>query len=160
MNIKMLVLDVDGTLTDGKIYIGSQGELMKAFNVKDGLGIVKLQTQHIVPVIITGRISGIVEKRAKELGITEVHQGIKDKVKILRQIADKYEYDLKELAYIGDDENDIESMKLCGLIGCPADAVHSVINIADFVCKRNGGEGAVREFIDYLLTVRETQEQF
>lgn len=151
MNIKMLVLDVDGTLTDGKIYIGSQGELMKAFNVKDGLGIVKLQTQNIVPVIITGRISGIVEQRAKELGITEVHQGIEDKVKVLRQIADKYQYDLKELAYIGDDENDIESMKLCGFVGCPRDAVDSVIQIADFVCKRNGGEGAVREFIDYLL---------
>jgi 3-deoxy-D-manno-octulosonate 8-phosphate phosphatase (KDO 8-P phosphatase) len=153
MNIKMLVLDVDGTLTDGKIYIGSQGELMKAFNVKDGLGIVKLQTQHIVPVIITGRVSRIVEQRAKELGITEVHQGIKNKVKLLRQIADRYEYDLKELAYIGDDENDIESMKLCGFVGCPADAAYSVIEIADFVCKRNGGEGAVREYIDYLLLV-------
>lgn len=160
MNIKMLVLDVDGTLTDGKVYIGSQGELMKAFNVKDGLGIVKLQTQDIVPVIITGRVSEIVEQRAKELGITEVHQGIKDKVKVLRQIADKYEYDLKELAYIGDDENDFESMKLCGFVGCPADAVNEVITIADFVCTRNGGEGAVREFIDYLLTVKETQRQF
>ncbi|KAA9030657.1 KdsC family phosphatase [Niallia endozanthoxylica] len=151
MNIKMLVLDVDGTLTDGKIYIGSQGELMKAFNVKDGLGIVKLQTHEIVPVIITGRVSGIVEQRAKELGITEVHQGIKDKVKVLKQIADRYQYDLKELAYIGDDENDIEAMKLCGWVGCPADAADSVIAIADYVCKRNGGEGAVREFIDYLL---------
>jgi len=153
MNIKMLVLDVDGTLTDGKIYIGSQGELMKAFNVKDGLGIVKASSQHIVPVIITGRESGIVEQRAKELGITEVHQGIKDKVTILRVIADRYKYDLKELAYIGDDENDIESMKLCGLVGCPADAADSVVEIADFVCKRNGGEGAVREFIEYLLLV-------
>jgi len=151
MNIKMLVLDVDGTLTDGKIYIGSHGEMMKAFNVKDGLGIVKLQTHEIVPVIITGRVSEIVEQRAKELGITEIHQGIKDKVEILRQIAHRYQYHLKELAYIGDDENDIEAMKLCGFVGCPADAADAVIAMADYVCKRNGGEGAVREFIDYLL---------
>lgn len=157
MNIKMLILDVDGTLTDGKIYIGSEGELMKAFNVKDGLGIVKLQTQNIVPVIITGRISEIVEQRAKELGITEVHQGIKDKVKVLRQLADKYQYELKELAYIGDDENDLEAMKLCGMVGCPRDAVDSVIQLADFVCKRNGGEGAVREFIDYLLLFKKRE---
>ncbi|WP_084786589.1 KdsC family phosphatase [Bacillus tuaregi] len=151
MNIKMLVLDVDGTLTDGKIYMGSHGEMMKAFNVKDGFGIVKLQAQGIVPVIMTGRVSEIVEQRAKELGITEIHQGIKDKVKVLRQIADRYQYQLEEVAYIGDDENDIESMKLCGVVGCPADAVDSVIEIADYVCKRKGGKGAVREFIEYLL---------
>jgi len=151
MMIKMVVLDVDGTLTDGKIYIGVQGETMKAFNVKDGLGIIKLHIKGIVPVFITERNSEIVANRAKELNITEVHQGIHDKVKKLKQVAVKYECDFDEIAYIGDDENDLECMKLCGIKGCPADAADTVLQITDFVCKRNGGNGAVREFIDYLL---------
>lgn len=151
MKMKLLVMDVDGTLTDGKIYIGPQGEVMKAFNVKDGGGIVKLHSHDIIPVIVTGRISEIVEHRAKELGITEVHQGVKDKVKVLKQLADKYQCALGEIAYIGDDENDVEAMKLCGFVGCPQDAVEAVKQVADYVCQRNGGAGAVREFIEYLL---------
>jgi len=151
MMIKMVVLDVDGTLTNGKIYVGTQGEIMKAFNVKDGLGITKLHVKGIVPVIITGRNSEIIANRAKELNITEVHQGIHDKVKKLKQVAVKYECNFDEIAYIGDDENDLECMKLCSIKGCPADAESAVKKIVDFVCERNGGNGAVREFIDYLL---------
>jgi 3-deoxy-D-manno-octulosonate 8-phosphate phosphatase (KDO 8-P phosphatase) len=151
MMIKMLIMDVDGTLTDGKIYIGSQGEIMKAFNVKDGLGISKLYNNGIIPVIITGRNSKIVEWRAKELNITEIHQGVHNKVEKLKQVAEKYKCDLSEIAYIGDDENDLECMSLCGLKGCPADAASSVIKESDFVSQRNGGTGAVREFIEYLL---------
>lgn len=149
--IKMLIMDVDGTLTDGKIYIGNDGEIMKAFNVKDGLGIAKLNKKNILPVIITGRNSEIVTQRAKELNILEVHQGVHDKVKILLQIAEKYECNLNEIAYIGDDENDLDCMKLCGVKGCPADAVNAITKIADFVSKYNGGNGAAREFIEYLL---------
>lgn len=151
MTIKMLILDVDGTLTDGRIYIGSQGEIMKAFNVKDGLGIVKLQTHGIIPVIITGRQSDILTYRAKELNIVEVFQGVNNKIEKLKEVLNKYDVKLKEVAYIGDDENDLECMKMCAIKGCPADAVDIVIKISDYVCKRNGGEGAVREFIDYLL---------
>lgn len=154
MMINMIIMDVDGTLTDGKIYISSQGEIMKAFNVKDGLGISKLHSKGIVPVIITGRNSEIVTQRSKELNITEVIQGAHDKVKIARQLAKKYECDLGEIAYIGDDENDIECMKLCRIKGCPADAANDVKKIADFVSKRNGGDGAVREFIEYLLSMQ------
>lgn len=150
--IKILVMDVDGTLTDGKIYISSQGEIMKAFSVKDGLGIAKLHTKGIIPVIITGRTSEIVTQRAKELNITEVIQGVHDKVKILKQIAEKYNCDINEIAYIGDDENDLECMKICGVKGCPADAEDIVIKISDCICKRNGGDGAVRDFIEYILT--------
>lgn len=149
--VKMLVMDVDGTLTDGKIYIGSQGEIMKAFNVKDGLGIAKLNSKGIITVIITGRSSVIVTQRAKELNITEVIQGVHDKVKILRQVAEKYKCNLNEIAYIGDDENDLECMKICGVKGCPADADNEVKKIADYVCNCSGGDGAVREFISYLL---------
>jgi len=153
MMIKMVVLDVDGTLTNGKIYVGTQGEIMKAFNVKDGLGIVKLHVKEIVPVIITGRKSEIVTIRAKELDIKEVHQGIDDKFNKLKQIAKKYECDFNEIAYIGDDENDLECMKLCGIKGCPADAANDVKKVANFVSKRNGGDGAVREFIEYLMYI-------
>ena len=153
MMIKMVVFDVDGTLTDGKIYVGTQGEIMKAFNVKDGLGITKLHIKGIVPVFITGRNSEIITNRAKELNITEVHQGIHDKVKKLKQISGKYECDFDEIAYIGDDENDLECMKLCGIKGCPADAVNDVKKVVNFVSKRNGGDGAVREFIEYLLCI-------
>ncbi len=150
-DIKILVLDVDGTLTDGKIYISSQGEIMKAFNVKDGLGIRKLQQKGIIPVIITGRNSEIVSIRGGELGISEIYQGIEDKLTILDKICMKYSCNYKAVAYIGDDENDLECMNVCGIKGCPSDAVESVKNIADIVCKTCGGNGAVREFIEYLI---------
>lgn len=152
MNIKVLVMDVDGTLTDGKIYIGSNGEIMKAFNVKDGLGITKLHSNGIIPAIITGRKSDIVTSRAIELKIVDVYQGIDDKVEKLNKLAMKYNCGLSEIAYIGDDENDIECMELCGISACPSDAVESVRNISDFICTKSSGEGAVREFIDYILS--------
>ncbi len=151
--IKMIIMDIDGTLTDGKIYIGSEGEVMKAFNVKDGLGIRKLLVNGIVPVIITGRKSKIAAYRAKELNITEVHQGISDKVSELKRVCEKYQLTLNEVAYIGDDENDLECIKLCGYSGCPADAVNDVKKVVNFISKLNGGEGAVREYIEYLLNL-------
>lgn len=151
MKIKMLIMDVDGTLTDGKIYISTQGEIMKAFNVKDGLGIKKLAIHNIKPVIITGRESEIVTIRAKELGIQEVHQGIYDKVKTVKQLCEKYQYDFDEVAYIGDDENDLACMNLCGYKGAPSDAAAIVKDHSDFICSTSGGNGAVREFIESLI---------
>lgn len=151
MKIKMLVMDVDGTLTDGKIYIGENGEIMKAFNVKDGYGIVSAKKQGIVPVIITGRQSKIVEERAKELGIEELYQGVRDKVEVLKGVADKYGILLDEVAYIGDDLNDLGCMEICGLTGCPGDAIVDVVDRVDYVCKCSGGCGAVREFVKYIL---------
>lgn len=148
MKIKMLVMDVDGTLTDGAIYISPNGEAMKAFNVKDGYGIVQLRNQGIIPVIITGRKSQIVGERAKELKITELYQGIHDKLTQLKEVAEKYNVTLSEIAYIGDDLNDLECMEHCGFVGCPADAVDEVIAKAHYVCKHEGGKGAVREFIE------------
>lgn len=151
MRVKILVMDVDGTLTDGKIYIGSEGEIMKAFNVKDGYGIAKLNSLGVVTSIITGRKSDILTVRAKELQILEVYQGEENKIKKLKELATKYDCDFSEIAYIGDDENDIECMKHCGIKACPSDAVESVREIVDFICVKNGGEGAVREFVDYLI---------
>lgn len=152
--IKYLIMDVDGTLTDGKIYMGSDGEICKAFNVKDGYGINDIAiSEGIIPVIITGRESKILLNRCQELGVVEIHQGIENKVEKMKEIVD----DFSSVAYIGDDMNDIESMYLVkehgGLIACPADAAKQVIAIADFVSTKNGGDGAVREFIEWLLNI-------
>ena len=151
MMIKYLVMDVDGTLTDGKIYMGAHGEMMKAFNIKDGCGIHDIAIPGgIIPVIITGRTSEIVKKRCGELGIQQVYQGIKNKIEQLNSIAD----DLSQVAYIGDDINDLSCMipvKEAGVVGCPADAVERVKEISDFVALHNGGDGAVRDFIEWII---------
>lgn len=149
--IKMLVMDVDGTLTDGKIYIGENGEIMKAFNVKDGYAIVSLKDYNITPVIITGRKSKIVEMRAKELKITELHQGVSDKLTLLKEIAKSYNVNQEEIAYIGDDLNDLECIEFCGLSACPSDAIDLVKEKVNYVCKQSAGNGAVREFVDKNL---------
>ena len=151
MKIRILVMDVDGTLTDGKIYIGSDGEMLKAFNVKDGLGISKLRTNNIIPAIITGRKSEILKRRSEELKIEELYQGEENKIGKLKELVERYKCSLSEVAYIGDDENDLQCIKVCGLSGCPADAVESVKEAVDVVCTKDGGQGAVREFIEYIL---------
>ncbi len=150
--IKYLVMDVDGTLTDGKIYMGNNGEIMKAFSIKDGCGIHDiLIPAGIIPVIITGRISKILENRCKEIGIEEIHQGVLNKIEKLLTIAD----DLSTVAYIGDDINDLSAMnpikEAGGKIGCPADAVKIVKVLAYFISTKIGGEGAVREFIEWIV---------
>lgn len=151
MKIKLLVMDVDGTLTDGRIYIGAQGEVMKAFDVRDGYAIAQILPRlGIVPVIITGRSSAIVEQRAKELKITELHQGVADKLTKLKEAAAKYGVSAAETAYIGDDLNDLDCIRYCGITACPHDAVSDVSKQVDYVCAHDGGRGAVREFIDYL----------
>ena len=152
--IKYLVMDVDGTLTDGKIYMSDSGELMKAFNIKDGCGIHDILIPHnVTPVIITGRRSDIVNNRCREIGITEVYQGVSDKLeKMIEIVGDNT--GLRTVAYIGYDINDMKCMlavkEAGGLVGAPADAVDKVKGIADFVSPHKGGEGAVRDFIEWL----------
>ena len=150
MNIKLLVMDVDGTLTDGKIYMSADGELMKAFNIKDGYAIAHLEDKQIVPVIITGRSSEILVRRCRELGIIELYQGIEDKTAKLLSICKKFQVEASNVAYIGDDLNDLECMKICGYSAAPADAAKEVLASVDYICKHRGGEGAVREFIEQL----------
>lgn len=150
--IKYFVMDVDGTLTNGKIYMGNDGEVMKAFNIKDGYGIHDLLIlAEVIPVIITGRSSAIVTNRCKELGITELYQGESNKLGKLLTITS----DLSTVAYIGDDLNDFQVMNIIknegGVIGCPADATKQVKAISDHVCKKDGGDGAVRDFIEWLI---------
>ena len=152
-DIKVLVMDVDGTLTDGRVYIGESGEAMKAFNIKDGYGIANILPQNdIVPVIITGRKSNIVFNRAKELNIRHVYQGVSDKVQKLHELCSLLNCEMNQIAYIGDDLNDLPSMRIVGVCGCPNDAAKEVKEIADFVSIYCGGNGAVREFIEWLVT--------
>lgn len=149
--IKLVLLDVDGTLTDGGIYRGNNGEELKRFNVKDGYVIVNAQKLGIEFGIITGRKSELVEIRSNELKIKYLYQGISEKTVILKEIMQKTGLKKEEIAYMGDDLNDILIMKQSGLTGAPKDAADEVIQIVDFVSEKNGGSGAVREFVEYIL---------
>lgn len=154
MEIKFLFIDVDGTLTDGKIYIGGQGEVIKAFSIKDGQGITQLQSKYnVIPIVFTGRQSDIVKKRCKELKINKFYQNVQNKVELIKMFEKKYP--VESFSYIGDDLNDIPAMEYIkshgGITACPANAEDSVKSVADFICKRSGGEGAVRDFINYLI---------
>lgn len=150
--IKLFVMDVDGTLTDGKINMGPEGELFKSFNIKDGYAINEMLPTHgIIPAIITGRTSRIVENRARELHVTELHQGKHDKLDTLRNLMARHHCTKENVAYIGDDVLDIVCMKESGLVGCPADACREVKELAHYVCTLRGGEGAVREFAEHVI---------
>jgi 3-deoxy-D-manno-octulosonate 8-phosphate phosphatase (KDO 8-P phosphatase) len=149
--IKMFIMDVDGTLTDCKIHISNSGEIFKSFNVKDGLGIKKLQEKNIIPVIITGRKSEIVKNRAKELDIKEVYQGIKEKKEILKKLIKKYNITKDNVAYIGDDLNDLDIMKEVKFKFTVNNGIEELKKISDFISSKDGGEGAVREVVEYIL---------
>lgn len=150
-DIKILVMDVDGTLTNGTINIGKSGEIYKQFNVKDGYGIVNILPQkQIVPVIITGRNSDIVKIRCEELHIKYLYQGIMDKLATLNKIIEYIGLTYNNVAYIGDDLNDLECMEKAALTACPHDSIESLKKFVDYVTSHNGGYGAVREFIDWL----------
>lgn len=161
--IKFLVMDVDGTLTDGKIYMGEKGEVFKAFSIKDGYGIKELlPRKNIIPIIITARYSKILVNRCEELGITEVHQGVRQKFDCLKEIISGYctdteQYSIENAAYIGDDILDIQCLAPIraagGLAGCPADAAQEVKDCCDYVAPHRGGEGAVRDFIEYIVNM-------
>lgn len=165
MMIKFLVMDVDGTLTDGKIYMGADGEMMKAFDVKDGCGIKDILPTHgILPVIITGRSSGIVENRCRELNIQYLFQNVRDKACKLASIIDQFnresgtDYTLKDVAFIGDDILDLSCIHSInaagGLTGAPSDAMEVVRTAVSFVSRRTGGSGAVRDFIEHVVSLR------
>ena len=150
--IKLFVMDVDGTLTDGRINMGPDGELFKSFNIKDGYAVNEMLPAHgIVPAIITGRTSQIVANRAREMHVSEIHQGKHDKLDTLRALMQKYQCERENVAYIGDDILDIVCMRECGLVGCPVDACPEVKELAQFVSSLKGGEGAVREFVEYVI---------
>lgn len=149
--IKLLLLDVDGVMTDGGIYFTERGDELKKFNIHDGYGIVKLRQSGVTVGILTGRISQLVERRAKELGISEVHQNLDHKLEVYEQIRTRLNLSDSQVAYMGDDEPDIPVMKKAGFAACPANATAAVRREADFICRNRGGEGAVREVVDMIL---------
>ncbi len=151
MTIKLVAFDVDGVLTDGSLTFDENGHEYKTFNAKDGQGIVNLNKAGIITAIITARNNGTVEHRARNLNITELHQGSKNKIKTLEEIMAKYNITFEEIAYMGDDLPDICILEKVALKGCPNDAVDEVKAIANFISSKNGGRGAVREFCDYIL---------
>ena len=153
--IKLLALDVDGVLTDGSIYISPAGEVFKGFNAKDGLGISCALRSGLQIAVITGRQSPIVERRCEELGITLLQQGVKDKRLALQQMAQKLGLVREEIAYMGDDLNDIPAFKASGLNLVPADAAIEVMAVADIITKASGGRGAVREAITMILAAQD-----
>lgn len=158
--IRLFAMDVDGTLTDGKIYMGETGEMMKSFDVKDGLGIKLLMTQGIIPAIITGRRSQIVENRCREIGIREIHQGVKEKDAVLWELMEKYQLQREETAYIGDDINDLGAIKEAGIAFAPADCAHQILPYIDIRLTRKAGDSPVREAIDLILDGRYQAETF
>ena len=153
--IKLLALDVDGVLTDGSIYISPAGEGFKGVNAKDGIGISCALRSGLQIAVITGRQSPIVERRCEELGITLLQQGVKDKRLALQQMAQKLGLVREEIAYMGDDLNDIPAFKASGLNLVPADAAIEVMAVADIITKASGGRGAVREAITMILAAQD-----
>lgn len=157
--IRFLLLDVDGVMTDGTIYIDADGRETKAFNIYDGSGIHLVRKAGVEVGIVTGRQSAIVEFRARELGIAEVHQMILDKIKIYDQLLRKYGLQDFEMAYIGDDVIDLPVLKRVGLSVAVPNAHPDVKERVDWITRKAGGYGAVREVTDLLLAARKPRSR-
>ena len=149
--VRMLAMDVDGVLTDGGMYYSEMGDELKKFNTRDGMGIKMLQFAGIVTAFITKEKTAIVERRGRKLAVPEVHQAADDKLSVLTRVIEKYGLSLDEVAYMGDDVNDLQALLAVGFSAAPADAMPSVLQVVHYVCKKRGGEGAVREVADLIL---------
>lgn len=157
--IKLLAFDVDGVMTDGSITYDENGVEYKTFNAKDGHGLAKMAKSGFITAIITGRNNGTVDRRATDLRVTEVYQGVKNKLPILEAIMQKYELDFSQVAYMGDDEPDIAILEKVSIAACPADAVDRVKNVCNFISDKSGGQGAVRELCDLVYdSVKELEQ--
>lgn len=152
--VRLLVLDVDGVLTDGRLFYGPKGELLKAFHVRDGYGIKQVAAAGITVAIISGRKSAAVARRAKELGIRHVTQGANDKLAALRKLAKARGVSFEECACIGDDSPDAPILAAAGVGIAVADAHDDALSAADLITTRSGGQGAVREVCDWLVAAR------
>lgn len=157
--IRLVLTDVDGVLTDGGVFYGKDGEVLKRFNIRDGMGVERLREIGVEVGIVTGENSESVIRRAEKLHIEMVHLFCKDKPAVLREIIEKHEYREEEIAYIGDDVNDIEIMKLVGLAASPADGFSETREVAQYVCRRPGGHGAFREFAELIIEARKEEKE-
>ena len=153
--IALLLTDVDGVLTDSGVYYSARGEEMKRFSIRDGMGVERLRTLAQVEVgIITGERSGSVQMRAEKLQIGELYMGIKDKLALLAGICARWEIRPYQIAYIGDDSNDLELLQAVGLSAAPADALPFVRELVDIPCLQPGGHGAFREFAEFIIAAK------
>jgi 3-deoxy-D-manno-octulosonate 8-phosphate phosphatase (KDO 8-P phosphatase) len=153
--IKIFATDVDGVLTDGGMYYAESGNEWKKFNTRDGMGIKLLQKAGIITAIVTQERTKLVARRAEKLTIPELHQGVMDKLSLVREMAIRYGLTLSQVAYIGDDINDLETLKAVGFSATPADGMPQVAAVVDYICRKKGGEGAVREIIDMILDAQQ-----
>ncbi|WP_455243619.1 KdsC family phosphatase [Petrachloros mirabilis] len=149
--IRLFATDVDGVLTDAGMYYSETGDELKKFNTRDGMGIKLLQRIGIITAIVTQERTKLVARRAEKLAIPELHQGVMEKLSLIRQMAGRHGLTLEQVAYIGDDVNDLEALKAVGFSGAPADAMPQVKSVVHYVCEKKGGEGAVREMIELIL---------
>ncbi len=154
--IRLLVLDVDGVLTDGKLYFGPQGESLKAFNTLDGHGLKMLAQTGVALAIISGRASDMLLARARNLGITRLRLGREDKWQALSELLAEEPFGLEEIACMGDDYPDLSIMRRVGLALAPANACDAVLERVHWVSRRPGGEGAVREACDLIMRAQGT----
>jgi len=153
--IKVILTDVDGVLTDAGVYYGQEGEVLKRFSIRDGMGVERLRKYAgIETIIITGENSGAVKSRAEKLKINEFYLGVNKKEEVLENIKKKNGFDNENIAYIGDDSNDFEVMKLCGFTATPNDGMNFIKDIADYVCETKAGYGAFREFAELIISFK------
>ena len=153
--IKLFATDVDGVLTDAGMYYSESGDEWKKFNTRDGMGIKLLQRAGIITAIVTQERTKLVARRAEKLTIPELHQGVMDKLSIVREMTERYGLTLSQVAYIGDDINDLETLKAVGFSATPADGMPQVAAAVDYICRKKGGEGAVREIIEMILDAQQ-----
>lgn len=151
--VKILITDVDGVLTDGGAYYSDEGIELKKFSIRDGMGIVLLQKAGYKVAIVTTEKTKIVERRAERIRVTDLYQGVVNKVEAIQDLLTKYSLTWDEAAFIGDDINDIPVLQRVGFAACPADATALNKKIAHYVTKSNGGHGCVREVCDLLLSL-------
>ncbi len=159
MAIRLIAFDVDGSLTDGRIFLFEDGETVKVFSARDGLGLSRAAKMGYLVGVITGRSSSVVAMRAKELGMTFSLLGVSDKVAAMEGLLEKYGLLWEEAAYFGDDWNDLALMQRVGFSGTPADATEENRKEADFVSEKKGGEGAAREFLSYIWKQEQRYEE-
>ena len=152
--ILLLLTDVDGVLTDSGVYYGAEGEVLKRFSVRDGMGVERLRNADIETGIVTGEISPSVKKRAEKLNISELHLGSKDKAAVLKEILERKNLQAFQVAFIGDDVNDLSIINEVGFSACPADAMSSVNSVVNYVCINKGGYGAFREFAEFIIAAK------
>ena len=157
--IRLFATDVDGVLTDAGMYYAESGDEWKKFNTRDGMGLKLLQKAGIITAIVTQERTKLVTRRAEKLAIPELHQGVLDKLSLVREMAARYGLTLSQVAYIGDDVNDFETLKVVGFSAAPADGMPQVAAVVDYVCQMKGGEGAVREIIEIILAAQSSKSK-